>query len=49
MIVLHQTSEWTIQALMWPHWLNALAATVNGVTGGGQIGYFVTAVTTARG
>jgi hypothetical protein len=49
MILLHQTSERTIQSLVRPHWLNTLTATVNGFTGGALIGYFVTAVTTARG
>jgi hypothetical protein len=46
MIFLHQTSERTIQSLVRPHWRNALTATVNGFTGGAQIGYLVTAVTT---
>jgi hypothetical protein len=48
MIFLHQTSERTIQSLVPPHWRNAFAATVNRFTGGVQIGYLVTAVTTAR-
>jgi hypothetical protein len=49
MIFLHQASERTIQSPVRLHWLNAPIATVNGFTGGAQIGYFVTAVTTARG
>jgi hypothetical protein len=49
MIVLRLAGEWTIQSLVRPHWLNAPLATVSGFTGSAQIGYFVTAVTTAPG